>query len=1103
MKKLVRYLLLFTALFFSASLIFGQENYATNIKTEISGTEKMLITYDIDGKGGGVFFNVIILLTSNGQQIKANSAYGDYGSKISPGIEKAIVWYFNNDFKGDIQKVEVDVFAYKENEPQAVFRIQSVGNNGYAPCEVVFINNSTDANEYKWDFGDPSSGIKNHSFDKEPTHIYEKKGLYSVSMVAANTDLDMESTFYYSLEILEHPPTIAKFEYSTTNIEAPFDVSFTENSTNADSFSWDFGDPGSGRKNASTVLNPKHKYKQAGTYTVNLKVTNSTTGLSNTVSKELVFKEPELPAANFIFTLSSEIAPSIVIFKNTSLNSDSYTWDFGDMGSGSNNTSAQANPSHTFTEAGKYEVKMTARNTQTGKSTYFSQIVEIAAPPKPPIARFDIENNNIIAPATIIFSNTSNYADRYTWDFGDPGSGNGNASNITNPTHTYTKAGRYEITLTSFSTSADKSDKFSDFVIVTEPAKPPVAGFTVEGNDQTAPSRVNFRNTSSNAERFAWDFGDPDSGSENTSTLTSPSHTYSKGGRYEVILVSSNTDTDETSTHSEFVTVTEPIILPVADFTWDAGEAVSPAVVTFTNSSSKADSFTWNFGDPGSGDGNTSTGTNPTHTYEKDGRYEVVLSALNQSSGVVSKATKSITIAKPISPPVADFTLTFIGDVAPVEISFTNSSLNGDEYRWDFGDTGSGSNESTEANPSHRYTNPGNYTVSLTVKNSTTGKTDVTTRDIKVVSEYTTFVHVSGREGQDEIATSIVSYGDDEYLVLINNPESGSSLITINEEGVISGEKELDGQIMDIDFGAEGQGYVLSGFLEPDKLLIQTMSVTLETEEPVQTDGITIISRDFSLPKLAVAGNGEVGIVGNHVESGDPRDFWFQKLDIEGSLVPVKGKTFKFMGIKLVNEIIASEDDGFAITGYWQEDESKPKRLMFASVDSTGRGFLKAITAVTNFIGCDIVSSHTGGYGILSAQGSPLNDSVYNVVLMIVGLDGGPISFSGSLHENLFLTDMQKFPPSIIRTDGGFVVASYAHNGTDYDINLFWIDVSGEMIMKKEIIQRPGDQFVSDIIELEDGSFIIIGAERIKNQYDALILKTDPFGRVNPVVGSK
>ena len=1097
MKHTARLLFSISLFFITGTGAICQENYAANIKTEVSDGDKMLITYDIDAREGARFFNVIILITHNGQKVPANSAYGDYGSKISPGGEKAIVWYYKNDFNGDINQVQVDVFAYKENEPKAVFRIKSISNNSYAPCEVFFTNNSEYANDYKWDFGDPSSGIRNHSFEKEPTHKYEKGGLYTISLVATNTDLGMESTFYYSLEVLEHPPTIADFEYNTGSQAPPFDVDFKDKSINADTYLWDFGDPSSGsRKNTSTSASPSHKYKLAGTYSVSLTATNTVTGLSSTVTRELVLSEPEIPEAGYIFTLSSDYAPTIVVFKNTSKMAESYSWDFGDPASANYNSSSEPNPSHTYAKPGKYQVKLTAINPRSGKSGTFSSEITIGEPPKPPTAGFTIENNNLIPPATISFKNTSVNADGYSWDFGDPASGNNNKSAIPNPTHTYTSAGRYKVELTSYSSVTDKSDVFSDFVIIIEPAKPPVAGFTFSSDKMTAPATVSFKNSSTNAGRFAWDFGDPASGSQNTSSLENPSHTYSGPGTYKVVLISTNVGSGKTSTYSESFTITEEVKLPVALFTAEPANPVAPAEVRFKNNSINAETFDWNFGDPGSGAQNNSGEINPTHNYLNAGSYKVVLKAMDKTGKNTDEITRVITVEKPVEPPVADFSYALVGDVAPVDVSFTNNSRNGDQYLWNFGDPGSAGNESSEANPRHRFANPGNYNVSLEVKNSITGVTDQIIKEIVVVSEYFTFIKKIGRDNRDEMATSILEKENGEYIVLVNEPQSESLLVTIDQEGIITGEKELGAQIFDIEKNAGRDGYMLAGFREPDKLYIQSLSESFEMGEPIEVDGITRLSRDFSLPGIAVSENQETGIVGNDVEAGEPVDFWFQKLDAGGALVPVSGKTFKFIGLKLGNEIIASEDGGFAITGYWQEDDTKPKRLMFATVDRTGKGYLKAITAMTNFIGCDIVTAHEPGYAILAAQGSAEDESIYSVVLMIVDLDGGPASFSGILHEDIFLKDLQKFPPCIIREEGGYIAASYSHNGNDYDINITWIDKSGSMIMKKEVIRRPGDQFVSDIVKLPDGSLMIIGAEMVGNQYDALIIKTDPFGRV-------
>lgn len=61
-----------------------------------------------------------------------------------------------------------------------VFRILSLSNNGYAPCEVKFSNSSSNVNEYRWNFGDPESGMNNLSTEKDPSHIFKNGGTYTI-----------------------------------------------------------------------------------------------------------------------------------------------------------------------------------------------------------------------------------------------------------------------------------------------------------------------------------------------------------------------------------------------------------------------------------------------------------------------------------------------------------------------------------------------------------------------------------------------------------------------------------------------------------------------------------------------------------------------------------------------------------------------------------------------------------------------------------------------------------------------------------------------------------------------------------------------------------
>jgi len=64
--------------------------------------------------------------------------------------------------------------------------------------------------------------------------------------------------------------------------------------------------------------------------------------------------------------------------------------------------------------------------------------------------------------------------------------------------------------------------------------------------------------------------------------------------------------------------------------------------------------------------------------------------------------------------PVANFSADVTSGLAPLTVAFTDNSTDADSWSWDFGDGAT----STEQNPTHTYTNPGTYTVNLTVTNA-------------------------------------------------------------------------------------------------------------------------------------------------------------------------------------------------------------------------------------------------------------------------------------------------------------------------------------------------------------------------------------------------
>lgn len=146
---------------------------------------------------------------------------------------------------------------------------------------------------------------------------------------------------------------------------------------------------------------------------------------------------------------------------------------------------------------------------------------------------------------------------------------------------------------------------------------------------------------------------------------------------------------------------------PKAAFTYTSdNNFMAPTVITFSNESTGAKEYLWDFGDGSS----TSSNINPTHEYASPGKFVVTLIASNET--LVAQATKEINIG---APPMADFS--FESDnffQAPTIVTFTNTSLYAETYEWDFGD----GEHSIEQHPTHEYISTGTYVVELIAKST-------------------------------------------------------------------------------------------------------------------------------------------------------------------------------------------------------------------------------------------------------------------------------------------------------------------------------------------------------------------------------------------------
>lgn len=154
-----------------------------------------------------------------------------------------------------------------------------------------------------------------------------------------------------------------------------------------------------------------------------------------------------------------------------------------------------------------------------------------------------------------------------------------------------------------------------------------------------------------------------------------------------------------------------PDVLLKAEFEADVYTGSAPLTVEFDDDSlgygSVINSRTWDFGDL-----NTSTATNPTHTYTSPGVYTVSLTVTNEVGDSDTETKQALIVVDDTPALTAEFTANRLLASSPRTVYFKDQSKgNITSWEWDFGDGGS----STSQYPSHQYTEPGSYTVMLTV----------------------------------------------------------------------------------------------------------------------------------------------------------------------------------------------------------------------------------------------------------------------------------------------------------------------------------------------------------------------------------------------------
>lgn len=549
-----------------------------------------------------------------------------------------------------------------------------------SPVSVNFTDQSTAVNgtltEWLWLFGDGAS-----STVQSPNHVYENAGTYSVTLAVKNSH-GCQATLIKDNSIAV-PGVTAQFSANReTACTIPAEIIFTNNTAGSNlSYEWNFGD-----QTTSNIANPAHTFQQAGNFEVTLTVrdANQCTGtFKKTIS---IANEGGIDFTPSV--VQTCIGSTITLTESTQKNVLSRQWNFGN-----NQVSSSPNPVISYATAGTYTITLVALlEGNTCPSTVTRQI-EIINDAQPLFSHLQQCKQKVS------FTSGSLQSIRVIWDFGD-----GGLSNIPAPEHQYSTPGTYEVTLTAYNTLNCPIQLKKSIVV----AGDPVAAFTpfekqncvLPSLSGCAPFTLPLENASTSdlPIQSLWTFSD-----NTQSTQSNVSKTFNTKGVYEVLLKVTNTIGCTDTTKAKIYVADST---PTANFTTDKVSVCVDESITFTDQSQNSNFSCWNFGD-----GNSGTASTTTHSYARPGLYTVTLTAKNDGCSANRVKTNLIEVKDPGT----DFILEK-NCADPYTISLTNTSTNYNSIEWDLGD-GTASNAE-----SFTHTYPiGNYTVTLTASNSTTG----------------------------------------------------------------------------------------------------------------------------------------------------------------------------------------------------------------------------------------------------------------------------------------------------------------------------------------------------------------------------------------------
>ncbi len=578
-----------------------------------------------------------------------------------------------------------------ERRPTASISITPAENGGCTPHIVCPLNNSQNATNFLWNFGD---GFTTTAVS--PCHTYTAGGNYTITLTATNS-CPPPSVATVGPIIVTGQPTIG-FNMNPNPGCAPQVVTFGNTSTGAvpvNSYTWHFGRfPGDSLVN---VFNPPAQTYQYGVWTVML-VGRNACG-TDTLIRQLVIDS--LPRPLIVVNPTIGCTPLTVNVTNNTLNPGLtpriFQW-FID-GSGAPTYTTYNIPPQIFTAPpGNTPVVHTIRLRVTNACGFRDTTVSITVHPAV-VAQFTASPTALCVGGNITFNQTSLGSNlTYAWNFG-----NGNTSTLPGPhTQTYNTVGTFNVTLTVTGFCGTSTQTIP---VTIRPY--PVINFTTTPDSGCVPLAVTIVNSSTAGGTNTWNFGAGAAPATSTA-YNPPVVTYNTAGT-KVITYTINLNGCVTTRTDTVIARPKPTVA----FTALPASGCAPLTVTLNNTTATigGETWAWDFGD-----GNTSTVQNPgTHVFTNPGPGTIIRNiklVVTNGFGCKDSLIRPITIF-PI--PIANFTVNPDSGCLPLTVTFVNSSTVGATYAWNFGAGAAPATSAVFAPPAVTYSTAGIKTITLTV----------------------------------------------------------------------------------------------------------------------------------------------------------------------------------------------------------------------------------------------------------------------------------------------------------------------------------------------------------------------------------------------------